>query len=183
MPKGLLFIFLLTLMSFDVPKLQKIKLKEQGITISVPKGWRPMDGMDFTERYPSVRAPLAAYTNEERLIDFSVNVSATRWPDRDADVAKSFFRASIFSMFDRVEIIREGTQVIHGKSYIFFEFKSRINGSRKEESLREPVLRYTYIQYLLGPERALVFSFNCPQRLMPEWQETAGVMMKNVVVQ
>jgi hypothetical protein len=69
-----LFALAFVLVSADRPKLVKTKVSD-AITVSIPQGWRPMDGLDFTERYPSVRAPLAAYTNEERLIDFSVNVS------------------------------------------------------------------------------------------------------------
>ncbi|HEX8040501.1 MAG TPA: hypothetical protein VF490_15185, partial [Chryseosolibacter sp.] len=64
----------------DQPKLVKKKITDD-ITVLLPQTWRPMDDLDFTERYPSVRAPLAAFTNEERTADFSVNISATRWPD------------------------------------------------------------------------------------------------------
>ncbi|MBL7856621.1 MAG: hypothetical protein JNM57_02955 [Cyclobacteriaceae bacterium] len=181
MPKGLFLIAVISLFSFDQPKLIKTKVTKD-ITIAIPQGWRPMDGIDFTQRYPSVRAPLAGYTNEERLVDFSVNISATQWPDKDIDMARQFFKASISSMFDRVEIISEGTHQVHGKKYVYFEFKSRMNGTRQDETLRDPVLRYTYIQYLIEPGRTLVFSFNCPQRQLQDWQETARAMMKEVKV-
>ncbi len=165
----------------DPPKLGKIKLKD-GITILVPQTWRPMDGLDFTQRYPSVRAPLAAYTNEDRVVDFSVNISATQWPDHDSELARKFFKASISSMFDRVEMISEGVQEINGKKYIFFEFESRINGTQQGQGLQSPIMKYTYIQYLVEPGKALVFSFNCPSRIKGEWQETAHVMMKGIKI-
>ena len=114
-----LFLLAFILTSADKPKLVKTKVSD-GLTVSIPQGWRPMDGLDFTERYPSVRAPLAAYTNEERLVDFSVNVSATQWPDTDLDLAKEFFRASIMNSFDRVEMIEEGVHEINKKKFIFF---------------------------------------------------------------
>ena len=176
---GFLIILLTSLLSFDKPKLTKTKVAD-GITVSIPKGWRPMDGLDFTERYPSVRAPLAAYTDEERLVDFSINVSATQWPDKDIELAQKFFRATYYNMFDRVEMIREGIQDIRGKKFIYFEFDSRVNGKRTQEGQQEPILKYTYIQYLIEPGRTLVFSFNCPQRQQKDWQETARVMMKSL---
>ena len=168
------------LMATARPKLMKVKVND-AITISVPRDWNPMDALDFSQRYPSVRAPLAAYTNLDRTIDFSVNISATQWPDADLEIAQKFFKASLMSMFDRVDMIEEGVVEINKKKFIVFEFDSRVNGA-KQEGLQDPVLRYTYIQYLLEPGRTLVFSFNCPRREKQEWQETARLMMKNVKV-
>ncbi len=177
----MLSLLALIFISSEKPKLVKTKVSE-GITISIPQGWRPMDGLDFTERYPSVRAPLAAYTDDERLVDFSVNVSATQWPDSDMELAQEFFRASIMNSFDRVEMIAEGVQEISKKKFIFFEFESRVNGIKQKEGFQSPVLKYTYIQYLIEPGKALVFSFNCPGRHKAEWQETARLMMKAIKI-
>jgi hypothetical protein len=77
--KGLMLL-VLTCLAADKPKLMKMKVNDQ-ISVSVPRDWHPMDAMDFTQRYPSVRAPLAAYTDADRQVDFSVNISATQWPD------------------------------------------------------------------------------------------------------
>ena len=91
-------------LSFDQPKLVKTKITPN-ITASIPKGWLPMGELDFLERYPSVRAPLAAYTNVDRTADFSVNTSATQWPDADLELAQKFFKASLMNMFDKVTFI------------------------------------------------------------------------------
>jgi hypothetical protein len=179
MPRGFFLLFSVFLMGFDQPKLVKTKVAE-GITVSIPQGWRPMDGLDFTERYPSVRAPLAAFTNEERLVDFSVNISATRWPDTDLAIAQQFFKASLSNMFDRVEMISEGVHEVHGKKFIYLEFESRVNGNRAKEGFTDPVMKYSYIQYYIEKGRTLVFSFNCPKRGREEWQASAGAIMKSV---
>ncbi len=182
MPRRFFLLFLVFLMAFDQPKLVKTKIAD-GITASIPKGWNPMDNMDFTERYPSVRAPLAAYTDQERIVDFSVNVSATQWPDADLELASKFFKSSISNMFDRVEVINEGIHEVNGKKMIFFEFESRVSGSRQGEGSSEPILKYTFLQYHIAPGfpgKTLVFSFNCPRRHREEWQETANLMMKSI---
>ena len=160
-------------------KLVKTKVTE-GITALIPQGWIPMDGLDFTERYPSVRAPLAAYTNTERTVDFSINVSATQWPDANLEMSMRFFKASILNMFDRVEIIEEGIHEVDKNKLIFFEFESRVEGNRQEEGTRGPITRYTYIQYWITPGRTVVFTFNAPLRLKEEWQEVARKMMKSL---
>jgi hypothetical protein len=176
---GLFLIILVAFTAADKPKLAKIKVN-QDLTIFVPNTWRPMDAMDFTQRYPSVRAPLAAYTSEDRLVDFAVNVSATQWPDANVEISKQFFKASLMNMFDRVEIISEGVREINKKKFVFFEFNSRVNGNQREDGSRDPMLRYTYIQYLVEPGRTLVFSFNCPQRMQDDWKDTARDMMARI---
>jgi hypothetical protein len=161
------------------PKLVKTKVNDE-ITVSIPVGWRPMDGIDFTERYPSVRAPLGAYTDQERMVDFSVNVSATQWPDNDAAIAQKFFKSSLVNLLDKVEFIGEGVHEHQGNKFVYFEFTSRVNGNRRQEGLSDPVLKYSYVQYLLGKDRTLVFSFNCPKRMQQDWQATARDMMKSI---
>jgi hypothetical protein len=168
-------------LSFDQPRLVKTKIAD-GISASLPKGWLPMTEQDFIERYPSVRAPIAAFTNDERTADFSVNRSATQWPDADLELAKKFFKASLMNMFDRVEFSAEGVREVNGKKFVYFEFEYRINGSKGDEGTLDPVLRYTQMQLLVEPKRTLVFTFNCPRRLRPEWEATALAMMKSLKV-
>ncbi len=133
-----------------------------------------MDALDFTQRYPSVRAPLAAYTNEERTSISVLIFQPLNGQTHDLEFAQKFFKAGVMNMFDRVEMIQEGIYEVNKKKFIFFEFDSRINGTRQQEGFQDPVLRYTYIQYLIEPGKALVFSFNCPSRQKEEWQETAS---------
>ena len=181
MPHKFLLLVAVLFLSADQPRLMKVKVTDD-ITISIPKDWKPMDGLDFTERYPSVRAPLAAYTNAERSVDFSVNISATRWPDGNLEIASKFFKSSLTNMFDRVTIINEGTRKVNGRTFTFFEFESRVNGNKNQLGNADPVLKYSYLQYLIQPQRTLVFSFNCSRRHREAWEETAKSMMNNVKV-
>jgi len=166
-------------MGFTPSKLKKTKVAE-GITISLPPEFAPMTTDDIVQRYPSVRAPLAAYTDLNRTLDFSVNISATQWPDANLELAQKFFKSSFSSFYDRVDILDEGIHEVHKRKLIFFEFESRVNGNRMTEGEQQPVFRYTYIQYLVEPDRTLVFSFNCPKAAKDDWQETIKAMMKTI---
>jgi hypothetical protein len=86
------------------------------------------------------------------------------------------------NLYDRVEFIDEGIKGIKKKQYIYFEFESRINGDRYELGSKEPILKYTYIQYLVEPGRTLVFTFNCPRSQREVWQETAHEIMESIRV-
>src|SRR5262249_11224144 len=145
---------------FSPRKLVKTKIAS-GITVSLPESLAPMTPEDIVQRYPSVRAPLGAFTNPDRLVDFSANQSATQWPDGNVEFAQKFFKASVVNMYDRLEMISEGFVTLHKKKFFYFEFDSRLNPDRKEVATQDALFRYTYIMYLVEPSRTLVISFNC----------------------
>lgn len=181
MHKALFLILLITAMPVDDPKLVKVKVSNE-ITAMLPKDFVPMGELDFSQRYPSVRKPIGAYTNPDHEVDFSVNISATSWPDTNLEMAQKFFKSGVMNMFDRVEIISEGIHEVNGKKLIYLEFESRIKGDRSTLESAEPILKYAYLEYLVEPSRTLVFSFNCPARLKSDWQETAGKIMKSIKI-
>ncbi len=87
MKKLLIFLLLFSLLGFAPDKLKRTKVAE-GITILLPVELSPMTSDDIALRYPSVRSPLAAFTDLNRTIDFSINISATQWPDGDLAMAQ-----------------------------------------------------------------------------------------------
>ena len=180
--KTLGFSFLmLALVGFAEQKLIKTKVVE-GITVSIPQGFTPMEPEDLAQRFPSVRAPLGAYTNQDRRVDFSVNISATQWQAKDFLIAQKFFKSGIYNLYDRIEMISEGTHAIKKKNYIFYEFESRINGKRGQLGSEAAIVNYTYIQYLVENGRTLVFTFNCPRDQRQQWQPIAQQVMMSVRV-
>ena len=53
---------------------------------------------------------------------------------------------------------------------------------RKALKEAQKALEISYLQYLIQPQRTLVFSFNCSRRDRETWEETARSMMNNVKV-
>src|SRR5438045_294584 len=105
--KKLLSIFLMSLFAFAPTKLVKTKVGE-GITVTLPTTLAAMTEEDIIQRYPSVRAPLGAFTNQNRDTDFSVNISATQWVQADIEIAAQFFKSGIYNLYDRVDLISSG---------------------------------------------------------------------------
>lgn len=173
-------VLALALSSLASVKWVKAKLPD-GVTVSVPDLLVPMTPDDMAQRFPSVRAPLGAFTNVDRLTDFSINISATNWPDADVELARKFFKASLQNLYDRVDFLSEGIHPVHKKKFIYFEFESRISGERRQ-GLQDPVLKYTFIQYLVQRDRTLVFTFSCPKDQEEMWRPLAMEMMKRVRV-
>ena len=180
----ILLFWLMPIFSLLIPenhRLVKTKISDD-ITVSLPKELKPMAEEDIALRYPSVRQPIGAYSDSNREIDFSVSQSATQWYPDDVEMASGFFKSSLYNLYDRLEMIDEGVHEIKGQRFIFFEFESRINGSRYDQGNQDSVLRYTYIQYLLQKGRTIVITFSCPKPMRGEWQETARAVMASVKI-
>ena len=163
----------------ETHKLVKTKMSSD-ITVSIPSELMAMTPDDIALRHPSVRKPIAAYSDADRMIDFSIKTSATQWPDADIEMSMKFFKAGIYNLYDRVEMINEGIQEIHKKNYIFFEFDSRINGDQRSLGDQDSILKYTYVLYLVEKSRTLVITFSCPNHLKVDWQETAHAVMMSL---
>ena len=178
MNKILILLLALAMVS-STSKLVKTKITDD-ITVSLPADFFAMTAEDIAQRLPSVRAPLGAYTNTDRVVDFTVNISATQWPDADQVIAAKFFKSSLYNLYDKVDMISEGIHDVHKKKMIFFEFESRINANRRVEGGSQPILKYSYIQYLVEEGRTLVFTFSCPRTDMETWKPVANEVMKSI---
>jgi hypothetical protein len=97
-------------------------------------------------------------------------------------LAAKFFKSGIHNLYDRVDFLTEEIQTINKKKFVVYEFESRINGNKLKEGERQPILRYSYVQYFVKSGRTLVFAFNCPKDKKEEWQATVHAMMKSVTV-
>lgn len=170
--------------SVNLQAQHKLVRRNIGTSISVklPREMDEMTAEDAALRYPSVRLPLGAFTDSDRLADFSVNISATQWPDSDAELAKRFFKSSIMNMFDQVRMVDEGVREMHNRKFIYFEFESRMRASRGNSGSQDPLARYTYIMYLIGPGRTQVFSFTCLRDVQEKWQPIAHLIMNSIRV-
>ena len=181
--------FLITLCAFfciaatPVLKEKLIKTKVNNfITLGLPLGFMPTPDSELAQRYPSVRRPIAAYTNRDGEADFSVNTSATQWPDGNVEMASMFFKSALYNLYDRVDMIEEGILEQYGKRYIFFEFESRVEGNRMAMDQQSAVRKYIYIYYLVEPGRTLVFAFNTESRYKQKWQPITREMMASIKV-
>ena len=177
MKKVVIVLFLLPLLSFQsVGKLVKTKFNEE-ISGLIPKQFFVMAPGDVSRRLPSARTPLVAYTDEARNIDFSINISATSWAQKDIVIAKDFYKANIYHLFDEVNVLNEGIKTINGREFAVFEFESFVKG---DGLTKKSIRKYTYIQYTIKGNKVFVFSFNAPVQLRQKWAPAAKEMMDNV---
>jgi hypothetical protein len=161
-------------------KWTKTKVNEN-ITVRLPPDFYEMTPQDLAQRFPSVRQPIGAWTNDQRLVDISIKVSATQWQYSDTPMAKDFFKASVINLYDKVEFMKEQVEEINGKNFIVLEFDSRIEGEESLEN-RQAIRMYNYVMYLIQGGQTYVFSFQAPTRYKENWQQTADTFMHSVKV-
>ncbi|MTI22297.1 hypothetical protein E1176_14795 [Fulvivirga sp. RKSG066] len=181
MSKILIVLGLVSFLGLEQDKLVKTKVNDH-ITVSLPEDFFPMSSSDLAQRFPSVRQPIGAYTNMERIVDFSIKQSATQWRSSDIEIAKGFFKASLVNLYDRVKILKEEITTIDKKQFIVFEMETRINGDKFSLDQKDPVRSYIYVQYLLINGKTLVFAFNSPIQMKEEWQPMVEEMMQSIKV-
>ncbi len=162
-------------------KLEKKKVNDV-ITVYIPSDFVDMPEIDLIRKYPSVRKPLAAYTNMDRLVDFSVNQSATQWQESDLEMAKDFFKASLFNLYDEVEVLQEGIREVNGRKMAYFEFVSVVKGIQHDVTDKPSKSEYGYVQYVITKDGTWVFSFHAPTRMKEEWREVSDKMMTSIKV-
>ena len=154
----------------------------EGISIGLPKSFRPMSEALLQETYVSARRPLAAYTDPNQQVRFGLNVSNTRWQAGDLAMLKDFYRASLLELYDEVTFINESIEEVNQRSFAKFEFVSIVRPDENETSFvqQKPVRQYTYVQYTIHEGKTWVFDFSVPAQAQAEWQETAREMMDSV---
>ena len=120
----------------EAARVRTLPLSVSGIFLGC---FYAMSQDDIAQRFPSVRAPLGAYTDQNRVVDFSANISATQWPDADLEVARQFFKSGLMNLYDKVDAIEEGIHVVNKKKYIFFEFESYVRGNKRQLGDEDPI--------------------------------------------
>lgn len=110
-----------------------------------------------------------------------MNISATTWPDGNTDLAGKFFKASLQNLYDRLDMISEGTQMINKKKYIFFEFESRTSGDPQAGTAGS--YSKVYLHSVSAAERQNTCLHICmPKEPKDEWQPVAHEIMKRIQV-
>ena len=97
-------------------------------------------------------------------------------------MAKDFFRASLFNLYDKVDLIQDEVRPINGNNFIVFEADATILGDPGTPGKEKPIRSYIYAQYYIRNGKTLVFTFVCPGRMKPEWQLSIEKMMNSVKI-
>ena len=177
-------LFISTLLFFmysPEQNLMKVKVNEH-ITMAMPSDFRPMTDDEIADRYFTMTRPLALFTNSETAVDLGVNKSITRWRSQDLQIMADFQKSNIFSLYDKVDVIKEGIKEVNGRQFAFIEFVSSVEEAKDAMIKKGSIRKYTYIQYTILNGFSLVFNFTCPSNIQNQWQPQMDGIMNNITV-
>jgi hypothetical protein len=180
MKRYFLLILTLGLLAFS-NGMKKVEVAE-GIKAQVPEEFRQLTEQEIASRYEMRNRPLAVFADPTMQVDFTANFTTVAWRETDLELMQQFYRSSIYSLYDDVEVISEGVKTINKREYITFEFQSVVKGDPKSFKHSADVRKYHYIMYTVEEGKMLIFSFACPARLQNKWQPTAQEIMQSIKV-
>jgi hypothetical protein len=173
---------MVVLCSFDGPKFVKTRITKD-ITVSLPADFTPMSDDDMAKKYYTYRKPTAMYTNQDRVIDFGLNQTATPWRQQDLPMLKDVYKESIRTMYTKVDFMQDSIVTLNKRNFIVFEFLSEVVDDDPASLRKGSVVRqYSYLQYTIKDNKVLIFNFTCPAQFYKKWQETARKIMESIKV-
>lgn len=161
--------FLVLFSSAGQVKMKTFKITE-GVKAALPADFLPMTDDDMAVKYPSSKKPLAMFTSPDRLADFGLNVSKSKWPGNDLKLLQQIYKSTITEIYNKVEYLQEGIKTINKRDFIVFEFVSQFESQK----------HYTYLQYTVIKDQVYLFNFSCPAHLQQQWQPAAAAAMNSI---
>jgi len=161
------FPFILT--NAVAQKLKTVKLMD-GVKVSLPKEFSQMTDDDVAQKYPSTKKPLVLYTNPDRIIDFGLNVTKSKFPGNDLELLRGIYKSTFLHMYNKVTFIQDEIKTINKRKFINFEFIAEFEGQRT----------YSNLMYTLVKDQVFLFNFTCPQPVYQKWQATANAIMPTI---
>ncbi|WMJ71736.1 hypothetical protein RCC89_00915 [Cytophagaceae bacterium ABcell3] len=165
------FLFIIVISSVSAQQLGKRKVAD-GVKVALPKDFTKMTDDDIVVRYYTHKKPLALYTSEDRNIGFGFNIASVSWQFTDLELLRKFYKATVLSMFNKVDLINEGVKTVNGQEYAFLEFTSNV----------DRIKNYFYVQYIIVHDRIFVFHMMCPVQGKQKWAPVAHEVMESIKV-
>ena len=161
--------------------LKKVKVNKE-IIVFIPEDFIQMTEQDIAEKYISYRAPLALFTNQNRTIDFGVNLSVTHWKPSDIEILQDFYESSIRSLYTEVDFIRKEIETVNEVPFAVFEFISTVEGEQSAIKTTTAISKYTLIYYAIVNNKTVLFNFTAPATAKNEWQGPAKEIMQSIQI-
>lgn len=167
----------ISLLTFPIVELEMRDLPDAKIELLVPKTFKVMTKELLGKKYPYV------YINTEKqeafvLTDDSATVYlAFNYDPRTEQISsesiiltKNAFKIGFQEAYPNANLIEDGIKYINRKRVGYIKFITQ-QGDKKT---------YNYFFLTDVRRKLLLCSFSCPEKLMPEWEETAEQIVNSL---
>lgn len=160
----LLLIPALCLATLMTIKLEKRSLLQDNIEVLVPTHFVPMSAEMLALKYPTgPNTPSVVLTDEDGTVNIAIShISNQATPDIIEAYQKSI-KTSFRTSHPKAIWKGEGVKLLNGRKIGYLKVIT--------QGRDQPVYNYLLLTDLKG--RLLIFTFNCTEKLLPEWEPTA----------
>lgn len=168
--------FILITFLFQDTDLKKQKLTDY-LSMGVPSTLRAMTQQELSAKFLGAKIPDAALTEQSSAVEFTVTGSPTFWMEKDLNLLKEFYDASIPQLFSDIKFEQQQMVTINDRQFVAYEF---VGTPEVEDPNKMPEKRYTYILYTIFRNGLVTISFSCPPYLKEDWKPIANDMYKTI---
>jgi len=171
----ILRLFALLLLPFCVAaqvKLEKRSLLDGRVELLVPTYFKIMTPEMLSKKYPSQNKPDLVLTDDDGTVNIVVSLLKQHVQESQIGDFKDFQLNSLKKMRPDSKFLEDGVKTTNGKSIGYFKFIST--------AIDQKVFNYYFFTSLDG--RILLLTFNCTEKLLPEWSETAQTIVSSLTV-
>jgi len=147
------------------------------VSISVPEGFRRLEGEAAQARTLSEHAPLGVYMDPAGDADLVVNTAKAFFDPKDVAMMQSFYRSNIRSLFNKVTFIKDEQAKVSGKPGLVFEYIAEVT-----EKGRPTLKKYIQTHYGLRKRRVVVATFSCEAKNKDKWAATATAALNTLKI-
>ena len=170
----------LTLLSLIIPffvaaqvKLETKSFLDGKIQLTVPAEFKAMSDEMLARKYPNNNPkPNLVLTNEDASVNLVISLLPQSLTQEQIELFKDFQIKMLKQRRPDTKWLEDGVKQIDGKKVGYFKFIS--------EATDQTVFNYYFFTDLNG--KILLLSFNCTEKLLPGWKDTAEVIVSSLKV-
>ncbi|MDB5222666.1 MAG: hypothetical protein JWN83_1333 [Chitinophagaceae bacterium] len=168
------FIFFLLFPSFCFSQANqnKITFLDDKVEIVVPTDLAKMTREVLALKYPGRKEPTLALSDENGEINLIGEYTQQQVTNSQIKAYTNFTMVSLKKNHPDLKVINTGIKTVNGKQIGFFKFISK--------AIDQNIFNYYFITIVDG--KALVFTFNCIDRLRSTWEKNADGIVASLKV-
>jgi hypothetical protein len=171
--RSFLLILFIPFGSFAQIKLEKKSFIDNKIEILVPADFKSMSAEALEKKYPNRNhTPDVVLTDENGEVNIVMSLINQPLQDSLVGAYKDFQISSLKKLHPDAKWLDEGVKPINGKSVGYFKFTCSVVDDTA----------FNYYFFTDMDSKVMILSFNCTEKLLPKWKETAETIVSSLKI-
>lgn len=169
------FIALLLLPVFCTAQIKAdktISLFNNKVELKAPKELAEMTASMWTLKYHDLPRPEMVLTDENGEVNLLAELTKQPIADSQVVLYKDFRVSNLKKTRKDVSILGEGMKKVNGKNIGFIKFTSQASDQK--------IFNYYFFTTVNG--KIMLLTFNCIEKLQPDWEKVADQMLNSIKI-